>query len=58
MRSRKIYNMILRGYKEMDGGKPHPESDSTTEIRNKDGVKDVTDIILTLVLDGCFGSEN
>ena len=48
MRSRKLYNMILRGYKEIDGGKPHPESDSTTEIRNEDGVKDVTDIILTL----------
>ena len=48
MRSRKFYNIILRGYKEMDGDKPHPESESTTEIRNEDGVKDAADIILTL----------
>ena len=58
MRSRKFYNMILRGYKKMDGGKPHLESDSTTEIRNEEGIKDVSDIILTLVWDGLFSSEN
>ena len=57
MRSRKFYNMILRGYKKMDGGKPHPESDSTTEIRNENGVEDVSDIILTLVWDCLFLSE-
>ena len=42
----------------MDGCKSHPESDSTAEIRNEDGIKDVSDIILTLVLDCLFLSEN
>ncbi len=32
----------------MDGCKPNPGSDSTAEIQNEDGVKDVNDIILTL----------
>ncbi len=41
----------------MDGCKPNSESDPTAEIRNEDGIKDVTDIILTLVLDCLFLSE-
>ena len=42
----------------MGGCKPGPGSNSTAEIRNEDGFKDVTDIILTLVLDCLFWSEN
>jgi hypothetical protein len=42
----------------MDGCNFNPGSDSTIEIGNEDGVKDVTDIILTLVLDCHFLSEN
>ena len=50
--------MILTGYKKMGWCKSNPGSDSTAEIRNEDGVKDVNDIILTLVLDCLFPSEN
>ena len=32
----------------MDRCKLNPKSDSTAEIRNQDGIKDATDIILTL----------
>ncbi len=50
MRVRQFYNMILRGYKKMDGCKPSPANDLTAKIRNENGVKDATDIILTLKL--------
>jgi len=42
----------------MGGCKPNPGSDSTAETRNEDGIKDATDIILTLVLDCLFRSAN
>ena len=42
----------------MDGCKSNPGSDSIAKIRNEDGIKDVSDIILTLVLDCLFLSEN
>ena len=42
----------------MAGCKPNSKSDSTAETRNEDGIKDVDDIILTLVSDGHFLSEN
>ena len=38
----------------MAGCKSKPESDSIAKIRNEDGIKDVTDIILTLVWGGLF----
>jgi len=36
---------------------PYPGSDSTAEIRNKEGIKDVIGIILTLFLVCILGSE-
>ncbi len=42
----------------MDVCKPNSESDSTAETWNEERIKDVTDIILTLVLDCHFLSEN
>jgi hypothetical protein len=38
----------------MAGCKPNSKSDSTAETRNEDGIRDVTDIILTLVWGGLF----
>ena len=40
----------------MDGCKPNSESDSTAEIRNEDGVKDINEIILKLWLT-CSASQ-
>jgi hypothetical protein len=46
-----FYNVILVGYEKTDGCNFRPGHDSTPKIRNEEGIKDVSDILLTLLDD-------